>query len=332
MLTFSNVEKHDRDQPLIRAENLTINKGRIIGIHGLPDTCHALLHIILGKSEISKGEMVLFGESYGSRLKLSTRIGFLLREDGLYERLTVKENLAFTKGLYQSEVSLTDVMEQLRLPSKEKLKNLSPSAIQRVKLGRLLVQNPDLFILEEPDQNVDLETRTIFSDIFLKLKALEKSVVIITSNLESAVSMTEEVYRMTQSGVTLVNMQEEETFEEAEKQVELPRLNKIPAKLDDKLLLFDPAEIEFIESIDSQAHLFISGERFICSFTLAELEERLETFGFFRCHRSYIVNLQKVREIITWTRNSYSLQMENKKEVPLSKSKMAELKERLGMH
>ncbi|MDR0435024.1 MAG: LytTR family transcriptional regulator DNA-binding domain-containing protein [Gracilibacteraceae bacterium] len=33
----------------------------------------------------------------------------------------------------------------------------------------------------------------------------------------------------------------------------------------------------------------------------------MKPYGFFRCHRSYIVNLQKVREIITWTRNSYGL-------------------------
>ena len=48
-------------------------------------------------------------------------------------------------------------------------------------------------------------------------------------------------------------------------------------------------------------------------------------FGFFRCHRSYIVNLQKVREVITWTRNSYSLILENKEKtsIPLSKAKMA---------
>ena len=64
-----------------------------------------------------------------------------------------------------------------------------------------------------------------------------------------------------------------------------------------------------------------------------ELEERLLPYGFFRCHRSYIVNLQKVREVITWTRNSYSLVLDDraKSNIPLSKGKMAELKEMIGL-
>ena len=80
-------------------------------------------------------------------------------------------------------------------------------------------------------------------------------------------------------------------------------------------------------------HLHINGEEFPTTFTMNELEERLQHFGFFRCHRSYIVNLQKVREVITWTRNSYSLILDDEKKsnIPLSKSKMAELKVMLGL-
>ena len=80
-------------------------------------------------------------------------------------------------------------------------------------------------------------------------------------------------------------------------------------------------------------HLHIKGEGFPTTFTLNELEERLQHFGFFRCHRSYIVNLQKVREVITWTRNSYSLILDDEKKsnIPLSKTKMAELKGMLGL-
>ena len=34
-------------------------------------------------------------------------------------------------------------------------------------------------------------------------------------------------------------------------------------------------------------------------------------YGFFRCHRSYLVNMQKVQEVVRWTRNSYALRLEN---------------------
>ena len=106
------------------------------------------------------------------------------------------------------------------------------------------------------------------------------------------------------------------------------RFEKIPTKVNEKIVLFDPPEIDYIESNDGQSSLHINGEEFPTMFTMNELEERLQHFGFFRCHRSYIVNLQKVREVITWTRNSYSLILDDEKKsnIPLSKTKMAELK------
>ena len=55
-----------------------------------------------------------------------------------------------------------------------------------------------------------------------------------------------------------------------------------------------------------------------------ELSARLERYGFFRCHRSYLVNMQKVQEVVRWTRNSYALRLENGPEsgVPLSKGRI----------
>ena len=122
-------------------------------------------------------------------------------------------------------------------------------------------------------------------------------------------------------------------MEKEEKVVQPIRFEKIPTKVNEKIVLFDPPEIDYIESVDGQCFLHIKGESFPCNFTLNELEERLLLFGFFRCHRSYIVNLQKVREVITWTRNSYSLVLEDteKSSVPLSKTKMADLKGMLGL-
>ena len=66
---------------------------------------------------------------------------------------------------------------------------------------------------------------------------------------------------------------------------------------------------------------------------LSDLELFLAPDSFIRCHRSYIVNLQKVREVITWSKNSYSLVLSGKERlnVPLSRSKLVELKEIIGI-
>jgi ABC-2 type transport system ATP-binding protein len=105
-------------------------------------------------------------------------------------------------------------------------------------------------------------------------------------------------------------------------------IQKISTRRNDKVILFNPPEIDFIESVEGSIIVHVGGESYDCAMTLTELEQRLLNFGFYRCHRSYIVNLQKVREIITWTKNSYSLRLSTGKDavVPLSRSKLQELK------
>lgn len=63
--------------------------------------------------------------------------------------------------------------------------------------------------------------------------------------------------------------------------------------------------------------------------TLDGLKDRLALQGFFRVHRSYLVNLQHVRSIITWSRNAYTLRLDCDREVPLSKHRIGALRRML---
>jgi ABC-2 type transport system ATP-binding protein len=62
------------------------------------------------------------------------------------------------------------------------------------------------------------------------------------------------------------------------------------------------------------------------------MEEKLSRSGFFRAHRAYLVNLQHVKEVIPFTRNSFSLRLtdSDNTEIPLSKSAAGELSDLLG--
>jgi ABC-2 type transport system ATP-binding protein len=106
----------------------------------------------------------------------------------------------------------------------------------------------------------------------------------------------------------------------------------VPAKLEGKVALVNPAEIYFVTAQDDRAYLQTAEELIPTQFTLAELEKRLSRSGFFRAHRGYLVNLQHVKEVIPYTRDSFSLRLkdEDNTEIPLSKSAAKELRELLG--
>ena len=73
------------------------------------------------------------------------------------------------------------------------------------------------------------------------------------------------------------------------------------------------------------------GERFGCNATLTELEDQLDGRRFFRCHREYIVNLTRVREIIPQAAGTYRLVLDDeaKREVPVARTRVRGLRERL---
>ena len=178
---------------------------------------------------------------------------------------------------------------------------------------------------------MDRESAKIVIENIDELCSKGTAVLITSIFFKDTMMVGERAYRCDGDGfVELDNKKEElaahkEVIEEVNNTY---KVEKIPAKVDERILLFDPTEIDYVESEEGISNLYIRGEKFPCSISLTDLEERLKYFGFFRCHRSYIVNLQRVREVITWTRNSYSLSLgdKTKSSVPLSKGRLEELK------
>ncbi|WP_171051813.1 LytTR family transcriptional regulator DNA-binding domain-containing protein [Alteribacter natronophilus] len=321
---------------------IEMGKGTRTAVHLYPEVRQKMITRLTGRGK--KGSFILTADGKDCRSGSRTffeKTGFLLLQDGHYENLSVKDHLLYFRRLYSSALGLEDAagLVQLDRSLSVKVRDLTHSEKLRLRFGTLLFQAPALFILEEPDQNIDLETKRILVHAIEVLQKRGKTFLTLTGNMESAFTFGERVYRLSDRGLVQVitesaRSSDDQTEESAETAAEPDfQFNKIPAKVNEKILLFDPPDIDYIESHDGQSHIYSQGESYPCVFTLTELEDKLRTFGFFRCHRSYIVNLQKVSQVITWTRNSYSLRLENrsKSEIPLSKNKMADLKAMLGL-
>lgn len=338
-LKFINAEKRESDTVIFPSFNLTINKDKITAIFTSINIRRLLIDLFLGETSLSAGDITVDEQSLHKKRK---QIGFLLLNNGYYERLTVEETIKFYIQLYHSDLTVNQLLQKLQLENlrKKRAQTLTYSEKKRLQFACLLAQQQSILIMEELDQNIDVESKQIFQSILEQLKNEGKLIIMLTGSLESAVTTAQIVYQLDERGLRQVNINEDEERERkelegseisTEKLVEPFTLEKIPTKVNEKIVLFDPPEIDYIESIQGKSYVYINDQSFHCTFTLIELEDRLAPFGFFRCHRSYIVNLQKVREVISWTRNSFSLVLDNKEKstIPLSKTKMSQLKERL---
>ncbi|MEK4077934.1 MULTISPECIES: LytTR family transcriptional regulator DNA-binding domain-containing protein [Paenibacillus] len=262
---------------------------------------------------------------------------YILRaQQNEYTQLTVEELITFLINVTERNDRATMLLNYFALKEEQKvkIKHLSPSKRMYVTLLRVYFAHQPTLVLEEPYFYLEEQDRRQFKRILDDLSK-QIQILILTSNLEDAMISCDSIYRLNESGFHLLDIRDSEEDKQTVQEQDRANitLQKIYTKKNDKVILFNPPEIDYIESMDGSVLVHVGGESFICALTLTELEQKLFNFGFFRCHRSYIVNLQKVREIITWTKNSYSLRLNTGQDaiVPLSRSKLQELKTHLNI-
>lgn len=107
---------------------------------------------------------------------------------------------------------------------------------------------------------------------------------------------------------------------------------KITLEKDGKLYVLCLSEIVFIETDDRNTKVFSKRGEFTTSFSMGDWEERLSEYGFFRPHRSFLINLDEIDEIVLWFNNSFQVKMRGYKDknIPISRNKMKEFKELVG--
>lgn len=254
----------------------------------------------------------------------------VLQNEGYYDYMTVNSYLKLFAGLSGSDVTLDSAVRTMQLDGFLycKIKSLTPSQKYRVSLAREIIMDRDILFLQEPVLGTDRD-----------------SVQPMIQWIESCGDQGKKVITTSQSLKHVYMLPGRHFFVDEEHAEELPEnifskqeqsgpymAEKIPARMGDKILLFDPDEIDYIESMQGKNYLHVRQDRFQCSMTMDELCSKLKKFGFFRSHRSYIVNMQRVSEVMKWTKNSYSLRMKGGEEenIPLSKGRIEELKEYYG--
>jgi two-component system response regulator LytT len=108
------------------------------------------------------------------------------------------------------------------------------------------------------------------------------------------------------------------------------RSGKVVVRVQDRLLLVDQKELCFASIEEGRISVVtrtLEGES-NCR-TLEELMDQLDPEQFWRAHRSFVVNLQHIREVVPWFKSSYQLRMDDRKhtEIPVSRSQTKRLRE-----
>lgn len=103
-------------------------------------------------------------------------------------------------------------------------------------------------------------------------------------------------------------------------------LTRLAVRDRDRIRVLDVSEVDWIGVEGEQVTVYVGDEVYSVRRTLGELEARLDPACFFRAHRSAIVNLGRVAEVIPWFKGSHKLRLATGAEVELSRAQARALR------
>ena len=270
---------------------------------------------------------------YVHRAYAGRRCAFYVETDKGFDRDTVRSYLRFFARVAGGSVAAEEAIAHFGLKgaARTPVKKLSPEQRALMNFARMSLFEPEVVFCERPLGDITPDARGLVQAWLGQV--VESGGIVITAGepLREALLMPGAAFYEEDGRFYRAQTDdgEEGPVEYAGDEV---RVFKVPAKSGDATLLFDPREVDFVESVNRANFVSVRGELYPVQMTLDELEAELERFGFFRCHRSYIVNVQKVAKVERFTRNSFNLTLADaaQTQIPLAKGRADEMRERYG--
>ena len=185
--------------------NLDIQKQEFIVLVG-PSGCgkSTTLRMIAGLEEISGGELYIDHVLSNDLAPKNRNIAMVFQNYALYPHMTVYDNLAF--GLKMTHVPKDEIVERVLNAAKilglEELLDRKPKALsggqrQRVALGRAIVRNAKVFLMDEPLSNLDAKLRVQMRAEIIKLHdELKATTIYVTHDQTEAMTMASRIVVM----------------------------------------------------------------------------------------------------------------------------------------
>lgn len=206
-IEFNNVEKQYKNatKKSVTDFNLSIDEKEFIVFVG-PSGCgkSTTLRMLAGFEEITGGTISIDGNIVNNTPPRERGISMVFQNYALYPHMTVEDNIAFglkniktPKDEIKKKVNWAIEILGLEEYRKRKPKNLSGGQRQRVALGRAIVRNQKVFLMDEPLSNLDAKLRVSMRNEISKLhRELGSTTIYVTHDQVEAMTMADRIVVM----------------------------------------------------------------------------------------------------------------------------------------
>jgi ABC-2 type transport system ATP-binding protein len=184
---LKEVSKRLNGKTVLDNISFNVSQGDIFGYLG-PNGAGktTTMRIILGLIKPNTGTVLVQGKNLAKDTAARQKIGVLLERDGLYERLSARENLFYYARLYgitnpyEKIKSVLSIME-LSGRKEDKVGTFSKGMKRKLALAKAIMNDPEVLFLDEPSSGLDPEAQKIVRDLILRL-CQEKNMTIFLNS------------------------------------------------------------------------------------------------------------------------------------------------------
>jgi multiple sugar transport system ATP-binding protein len=201
---LEQIEKRFGDTVAVSGVDLTIGNGEFVALLGPTGAGKTTtLRLIAGLEKPDHGRISIGGADATTRSPAERNVAFVFQQYSLYPHLSVYENLAFplrspVRRVDEATIrhSVERVAKLLRIEQKlnSRATRLSGGEMQRVAIGRALVRNPSIFLMDEPLSSLDAKLR---AEMRLELKHIQQdlgaTVLYVTHDQTEAMTMANRI-------------------------------------------------------------------------------------------------------------------------------------------
>lgn len=198
MITLKNLSKKYGTKQVLKDINFEFKKGNIYGIVGENGAGKTTLFNCISGIEKFDGTIITKTNNFKDKL------GYLMTELFFFDKITGKEYLqllTYARGIKINDFNTKNIFD---LPLNEYISTYSTGMKKKIALTGVLLQENDVFILDEPFNGVDIQSNIIITEIIQRLKQAEKTVLISSHIFTTLSNICDEILVLKDTKVTQI--------------------------------------------------------------------------------------------------------------------------------
>lgn len=198
MIKCKNVAKSFDDKAVLKGISFDITEGQIFGLLGPSGAGKTtLIKILTGLLSFDGGEVITLDKEIEKLTGEDKRkIGIMMDQFGVYERLSCSDNLKIYADIYGIQYSkIKEILQYVGLGGAEKrsASKLSKGMEARLRLARVFMHSPKLIFLDEPTSGLDPKSMQAIHKLILDKKKDGCTIFLTTHNMEEAAKLCDKV-------------------------------------------------------------------------------------------------------------------------------------------